>query len=298
MFEGISLSRNKQHPGGSHPSDPSRRDFLVRFCQATGGTFIPGVLGTTAFAFPPEEFHRHSQDGLAQLHPSYRDQRPIDQLLLKVQPGLDAFITEKYAAEIEALLAKWSSGLLNSPPDVQSIAQILAPAFSGCSLKPVGSRKVRSTPPVEVWQTSFLPDTPLAGDAFLRSFRAIIDPFTRFEFAEFQIVKIDSPTAPPPNARYPRPLRTGWHRSDFYREQRIGEWDLEWELTQSNEYRLRRWRALGETQSRASNPVFVDITAEAMSGTPSYQSQLGTALTIGAPCLTAPVASIFTDITA
>jgi tetratricopeptide (TPR) repeat protein/peroxiredoxin len=275
VFEGISLSRNKQHPGGSHPSDPSRRDFLVRFCQATGATFIPGVLGTTAFAFPPEEFHRHSQDGLAQLHPRYREQRPIDQLLLKVQPGLDAFITEKYAAEIEALLAKWSSGLLNSPPDVQSIAQVLAPAFSGCSLKPVGSRKVRSTPPVEVWQTSFLPDTPLAGDAFLRSFRAMIDPFIRFESAKFQIIKIDSPTAPPSKtlATRVRYELVGTGR-DFYREQRIGEWDLDWELTQSNEYRLRRWRALVETQSRASNPVFVDITAEAMSGPASYQSQL------------------------
>jgi len=61
---------------------------------------------------------------------------------------------------------------------------------------------------------------------------------------------------------------------DFYREQRAGYWELEWEASASGEFRLREWQALDETQSRAASPVFVDITAQTLGGNSSYSSQL------------------------
>ena len=109
--------------------------FLIRFCQGTGATLIPGELmgkhanrGFTSFAPRGETaagtgFH---------LHPHYRTDRPLDATLLKVQAGLDDFITEKYADEVGAILAEWSAGLLQSPRDVEPIAKVLAPGFSGC----------------------------------------------------------------------------------------------------------------------------------------------------------------------
>jgi tetratricopeptide (TPR) repeat protein/peroxiredoxin len=61
---------------------------------------------------------------------------------------------------------------------------------------------------------------------------------------------------------------------DFYREQRIGFWQLEWEGTPAGEFRVRNWRWLDETRARTLSPVFVDTTAQALGVNPSYSAQL------------------------
>jgi len=63
--------------------------------------------------------------------------RPLDALRLKTQAGLDDFVTEKYADQIAAILARWSSGLLQSPQDVGAVEKVLLPNFSGSSPRPV-----------------------------------------------------------------------------------------------------------------------------------------------------------------
>ncbi len=62
----------------------------------------------------------------------------------------------------------------------------------------------------------------------------------------------------------------------FYREQRVGYWQLMWERSTSGEFRIRTWQALDETQSRytASAPAYLDIAAAALGGTASYSAQL------------------------
>jgi hypothetical protein len=55
----------------------------------------------------------------------------------------------------------------------------------------------------------------------------------------------------------------------FHREQRVGEWSLEWEAGL-----LRRWRASDETRSRSAAPWYADVTAQAFGGNPSYSRQL------------------------
>ncbi|MBI1750792.1 MAG: VCBS repeat-containing protein, partial [Acidobacteria bacterium] len=61
---------------------------------------------------------------------------------------------------------------------------------------------------------------------------------------------------------------------DFYREQRVGYWDLAWDADAPGKFRLRSWQALEETRSRSFSPVFVDITAPALGSNSSYSSQL------------------------
>ena len=60
----------------------------------------------------------------------------------------------------------------------------------------------------------------------------------------------------------------------FHREQRVGEWELEWEATAAGNFRLRKWRTLDETRSRAYEPIFVDIATETLGRNSSYSSQL------------------------
>jgi tetratricopeptide (TPR) repeat protein len=61
---------------------------------------------------------------------------------------------------------------------------------------------------------------------------------------------------------------------EAYREQRIGEWDLEWESASEGGFALRRWQPIKETRARARAPMFADVTAAAFAGAPSYSAQL------------------------
>jgi len=277
----ITLSR----AGKPHPSiDLHRRDFLVRFCQGAGATLIPaGLWGLT---FPHSEF---GADRIASpagagfhLHPHYRSERLLDATLLKVQAGLDDFITEKYADQVAATLAGWSATLLQSPRELQAVAKTLATDFSGASLLPVESRVVRSSSMLEINQNKFSGEVALTRAAFLRELQSYLSVLSSIVTAEFQITSIDAggsdPAAKP--AQLPGRIETQVRYelvgagADFYREQRVGVWHLAWTPSASGEFQVRSWRALNETQARSHSPVYVDIAAEALGKNSSYTAQI------------------------
>ena len=126
------------------------------------------------------------------LKPHYRTDRPLDATLLKVQAGLDDFITEKYADQIAAILAEWSASLLQSASETREIAKVLTADFSGASLKPAKSRVVRSSLALRVRQNKFANDVSLSRDEFLRDWRSSFSAFSKFVTAEFQITGIEA----------------------------------------------------------------------------------------------------------
>jgi tetratricopeptide (TPR) repeat protein len=215
------------------------------------------------------------------LHPHYRAQRPVDGTLLKTQAGLDDFVTEKYHDQIAARLAEWSSSLLQSPLSVQALETVLGPEFSGSSLRPVESRLLRSGAALEVRKIEFSQQSTLSAGAFLQEMRGFMGAFSKLTAAEFQITSIEATGADTaPASKLPVRLRnrvryelvgTG---ADFHSEQRVGNWELEWDASPSEEFRIRGWRATGETRSRSFTPIFADITAQALGGNASYSGQL------------------------
>ena len=274
--------------GKQHPSvDLRRRDFLVRFCQAAGATLIPSNLWGITFPGFKSLGPRSDPNGGSEfyLHPHYRSERPLDATLLKVQAGLDDFITEKYADEIASILGEWSASLLQSPRETQTIAKILAADFQGSSLQPTESRVVRSGSTVEVRQNKFADQSALPSENFLREWKAALSTFSRIVTAEFQITGIDasdtqtvgSSAAPQTSIHLQTRVRyeivgTG---EGFHREQRVGTWALAWDRSASGEFRLRNWRLLDETRARSTSPVYVDTTPPALAGNSSYSAQLG-----------------------
>ncbi len=204
---------------------------------------------------------------------------PIEATLLKTRAGFDQFVTEKYQDRIAAALADWSAALLVDSQDIRAVEKILVPDFAGASFHPVESRLLRSGPAIEIRKNKFASDPVPGRDAFLRDLRAALGSFLKVITAEFQVTGIDAGPVSP-GASVPARLRTGVRYElvgagrDFHREQRVGEWELEWESSATGNFRLRRWRLLGETRSRAAAPVFADITAQAFSGNASYASQL------------------------
>jgi len=203
--------------------------------------------------------------------------RPLDALLLKTQASLDEFVTEKYADEIATILARWSSALLKSSQDVSAVEKVLAPNFSGSSLRPAESRVVRPGPAIEVRHNTFNSDTALGREAFLRELRSALGNYSRILTAEFQVTGIDAESNP---ATSPGQLQTRIRYElvaaggGFYREQWVGYWQIAWERSGAGELRVRNWQTLGETQSRSTSPGYVDITAAALGGSASYAAQL------------------------
>jgi Flp pilus assembly protein TadD/peroxiredoxin len=111
-----------------------------------------------------------------------------------------------------------------------------------------------------------------------------MNSFSAIVTAEFQITSIststDTAAADSAVAHLPSRVQTrvrydlvGSGR-EFYREQRVGHWELEWKASLTGEFRLRYWRPLGETQSRSAGPVYLDITTQALGSNFSYLSQL------------------------
>lgn len=232
--------------------------------------------------YPPDSPDPNLSGFEFQLHPHYRMARPLDSLLLKTNAGLDDFVSEKYAGEIAAILTQWTSGLLESPQNVSAIARVLMPNFAGASLRPAKSHTVRQGSAIEIRRNTFSAEFVMAQDAFLRELRSTVSSFSKILTAEFQVTTIDGviavsmtgPTLFPDqlvtNVRYEL-VATG---DGFYREQRVGYWQLTWERVTSGELRIRSWHALEETQSRSTTAGYLDIAAEALGGNPSYSSQL------------------------
>ena len=109
------------------------------------------------------------------LHPHYRTQRPLDATLLKVQAGLDEFITEKYADQIAAILAEWSASLLQSPRETRAIAKALAADFSGdiAPARRVASCAVRVRR-FKCARTNLQLEATLNREAFLREWESCV----------------------------------------------------------------------------------------------------------------------------
>ncbi len=221
---------------------------------------------------------------------------PLDAVLLRTQAGLDNFVTEKYQDQIAAILAEWSSSLLLFPQEVRVVGKVLALDFAGSSLRPVESRPVRSGPALEIRENKFTRLTVLGRDAFVQELRTTLSSFSRILTAEFQVVAIDAGSAArgaktdgkdavgtagaDAGATHTGRLTTRVRYDlvgsglDCYREQRVGHWELELEANSAGDFRLQNWRALEETWSRAADPIYVDVAAQALGGNLSYSAQL------------------------
>jgi tetratricopeptide (TPR) repeat protein/peroxiredoxin len=285
----IALNRPKKmpvsvdaEPGKSGPINHGRRDFLLRCCQGASAALLPPQLQGLVFPFANDldSPSTLASAGDFHLHPRYRDPRPIDALLVKTKAGLDDFITEKYADDIAAILAAWSARLQQSPQDVQTIGKVLAPFFSGTSLQPTKSRVVRPGPTIEVRENTFTHQASLPKGGFLQELQSSLSTYSKILTTEFQVTRIDADSMSSRSPQLSGQLQTRVRYElvgagqNFYREQRVGYWDLAWEMHPAGGFLLRSWEALGETQSRSASPVYIDITSAALAGNASYSSQL------------------------
>jgi tetratricopeptide (TPR) repeat protein len=267
--------------------DRSRREFLIRGCQGATAAMLPAGLLNFAFGFDdtphyaagsntasPSEYH---------LHPHYRTPRSLDALLLQVKSGADEFVTEKYHDQIAATLAGWSASLRSSQrfsgAATSALDKAFAPQFSGFSVNPADSKVLRTGGALEVRQMQFSSSTRIGKDQFLVELRSSLSAFAEILTAEFQVTSIETQSSAAASSAIPAHLETRVRfefvgtGKDFYREQRVGHWDLQWEGS-SGDFRIENWKPVDEMRSRSFARIYDDISKEALGGNPSYSAQM------------------------
>lgn len=242
---------------------------MIRSIQGASAALAPTELWKFAF---PETIVRAVQPAAGPefyLHPRYRSRSPLDAMLQKVAAGSDQFITEKYADQIASILNAWSAALRTSPANVGALRKFLADDFSGYSPSEAKQEQLRSRI-IDISKQSF-PQPALNASQFLDELRTDWSGFIRIKTADFQITRID--------ANLPQLLTRIRYEfvgngKNFHLEQRTGEWEIEWAVTSSAEFRVTDWKAIGETRSVAATPIFTDIAPRAFSACASFPDQL------------------------
>jgi tetratricopeptide (TPR) repeat protein/peroxiredoxin len=208
------------------------------------------------------------------LTPHYPSQSPLADVLRLVAPGSDEYITEKYAVEIEAILARWGQDLKTSRRDHTTLATALNASVQGASLVPAKESNVRSAFGIDVVKRQFRADFVPGRDRFLQSIEAWLGELNRIETAEFEISSIEQDTTNKLSVLVDVRYDVVGHRNHYQREERVGSWRIEWLRDESQAWKATRWAAGDETICLATIPVFLDVTSHALGRVESYQKQL------------------------
>jgi len=260
----------------------TRRAFLEKMRWAPL-LFLPAPLRGSPFrqAFAGNVADRSTPIPLAdfRLNPHYPVKSPLEQVLRLVAPGSDEYVTEKYAFEIGRLLDGWGKELRSAPHGLTVLAQFLDPAIEGVSFVPERERVVRSGNGIEVLRRQFSACAVAGREGFLQEMHRYLKALLRVETAEFEIVGIQE---------RPSVERAGLSRGvdvdirydlvgtrvGAAREERIGQWRTRWNHDDATGWRAIRWVATEEIVSKSREPIFVDITTQALDQTDSYRNQL------------------------
>ncbi len=239
--------------------------LVFRSAPLQGSLWLPGFPGTSVSGFPLSDIR---------LIPHYPARSPLEDVLRLVDPGLDGYLTEKYAFEIGGLLQRWSRTLEASATDFSALAELVSPSIEASPLTPKSELTLRSGNGIDCKRRRF--GGPAAGgrERFIEQMRTWLGASTRVETAEFEITRIEEVANSPLTVRLDIRYDLVLQGSDERREERVGLWRTEWLRDESAAWKAQRWEATEETLSSTHGPMFLDVTQQVLGHTESYTRQM------------------------
>ena len=202
----------------------------------------------------------------------------LQPFLEEITPGSDMFPDERVAGELISRLSQLSERLrerLREGSDRAHAADfLLAPSFRGGPLRPVEELAVSRNPSLEIHRSRTMAAEPaLDARAFARELGRLLEEFRRITVAEFLVTAIEVEREAGRARTEVRYDFVGPGR-DAWRVQRSGVWRLRWQREPSG-WRVVEWTAAEDVRSRASAPVFAEVTTAAFGEIDSFRRQLG-----------------------
>ena len=228
-------------------------------------TLAPRIPKEQETSFPLTEYR---------LTPHYPTRSSLDDLFRYVVPGSDEYVMEKYATEIARLLDEWGQELRSNERSLSTFTKFLGSSLKAAPLVPKEEKTLRSGYGVEVIRRTFPQEAVLGRERFLEEVRTYLAPLAPVLTAEFQIVEVEQTASSPLTVRIEIRYDLVGAQGDSGREERIGRWLTEWLLDESGAWQVFRWMATEETLSRAPQPIFLDVTPQALGRTDSYKNQM------------------------
>jgi tetratricopeptide (TPR) repeat protein len=255
----------------------SRREFL-QYGQGAALAFLPSGLWLPRIDSPV--FHQNSAlPPQFHVHPVYKTPRAIEAVLKKARAEFDSYPTEIFQDQIAKAFEEWATELRVSPEKTGALERAMSGKFAANSLSAKLQPRRKDDGVFQVWEGKFQA-TPLIGrEEFVTEWRSAVSGFSKFVTVEFQITGIRADAASPVSAEKGARVQTrvryefvGEGRG-FYREQWIGNLDLDWEIGPGKDLRLHSWRNVEETRTRSQVPVFKDIAATVFASCSCFGAQ-------------------------
>jgi Flp pilus assembly protein TadD/peroxiredoxin len=260
---------------GNHGA--SRRTFLKQMRWAPV-LFLPAPIHNSFFrsapwGIPSIEIPRFPFTEVP-FAPHYPAKSPLDDVLRLAAPGTDEYVTEGYAFEIMKLMEEWGRHLKVNPPATAVISKFVASSVQSTGFRAMRESHLRPGDRIEVLRREFESGLFSGRERFFEEIKNYLAELKRVETADFEIYEcaqiVESPLTLEARIRYDFVVTRG----DDMREERIGSWFTQWSRDEAGAWRVLKWSAAGETVSRASGPIFVDITSRVLGQTDSYKNQL------------------------
>jgi Flp pilus assembly protein TadD/peroxiredoxin len=242
--------------------------LLLRPAPFHGSRLLFGPLWSSRYERSPFALSE------ALLTPQYPSKSPLEGVLRLVAPGSDEYVTERYAFEIGTLLQKWSEALRASVSGLSAVAESMDEGIEATSMVAEKELTLRSGNGIDCLRKHF-PSSPISGrERLVKELRLWLGPVSRVEKAEFEITSIEEIASAALRVQLEIRYNLVAIRNNGQREERVGAWRTEWSRDASGGWKARRWEASEETVSIAHEPVFVDVTSQALGHVESYSSQM------------------------
>jgi Flp pilus assembly protein TadD/peroxiredoxin len=262
----------------------SRRAFIEAMSLAPLFFRPAHFYGASFFSAPPDRYPNQSSPlpfSDLRLTPRYPEPSPLTDVLRLVPPGSDAFITERYATEIEAQLRQWGDELEQSPAGPHALAGMIAPTIDASALDAPQQFPLRQGFGIDAFKRKFSLPVSMDRDSFLHRVQVWLGQVASIDVAEFEIFSLLEISDPSDRThtvrariRYHMAATRGAEESPEQREERVGTWLTEWRSDTSNTWKAHRWEAGEETTTVAKGPGFVDVTTYALGSAASYKHQM------------------------
>src|SRR5579872_892769 len=262
-------------PGKLGDTIASRRKFLKQMGCAPV-LFLPSSLRTPLLLASPSRIPHllHFPFAEVRLESHYPGRSPLDEIMRLAAPGADDYVVEGYVAAIKSVLSAWGDKLKESPPATTALSQFLEFSIQANVLSSAREVVLRPGDAIQAVRRQFDASLLPGRERFLQDIGLCFSSFRRVEVADFEIYGCtpvaESTTVLDTSIRY-EVVGTGKNET---REQRIGFWKIRWLRDDSSHWKATQWTALEETVSRASAPIFFDITSHVLGQTNSYKEQL------------------------